>query len=227
MKPFILLIVSLLFIPEIAMPQSPENILENVSVALSEKQWEGAVNLFMLAVKQDVEKAEIYYWTKVGKNNESIRGILTILASHHQKEKNYDKACLFYKELASVFPDNLSYLVSRAEMELFSGEEEEALNTYGKILKIDPNNLQANIFMGNYYFLQAENAKKKLEWDYRRLSSPTRMQYAHYRNKLSEVYTTDYVKAQVYLRNVVEQFSSHEAKLILAKIEKIKKDANK
>ncbi|NDV66478.1 hypothetical protein [Bacteroides sp. 224] len=45
----------------------------------------------------------------------------------------------------------------------------------------------------------------------------------YYRDRLSEVYITDYTKAQAHLLNVVQQFSSQEAKLILEKIEKVKR----
>ena len=54
---------------------------------------------------------------------------------------------------------------------------------------LDANNLQANIFLGSYYYLQAEREKKKLEDDYKKITSPTRMQYARYRNGLSDVYS--------------------------------------
>ena len=37
---------------------------------------------------------------------------------------------------------------------------------------LDADNLQANIFLGNYYYLQAEKDKKKLEEDYKKITSP-------------------------------------------------------
>ena len=61
---------------------------------------------------------------------------------------------------------------------------------------LDANNLQANIFLGNYFYLQAEREKKKLEDDYKKITSPTRMQYARYRNGLSDVYSNGYSKAK-------------------------------
>jgi hypothetical protein len=41
---------------------------------------------------------------------------------------------------------------------------------YEKILQLDADNLAANIFLGNYYYLMAEQEKKKLETDYKKTS---------------------------------------------------------
>lgn len=85
---------------------------------------------------------------------------------------------------------------------------------------MDADNLQANIFLSNYYYLQAERDKKELEDDFRRIFSPTRMQYARYRNGLSEVLSTGYDRAKLYLQKVLQLFPSTEAVKTLDKIKK-------
>ena len=112
-------------------------------------------------------------------------------------------------------------LVSCAEMEMMRGKEKDALKTYEKVLMLDADNLQANIFLGNYYYLQAEKDKKKLEEDYKKITSPTRMQYARYRNGLSDVFTNSYGKAKTYLQRVLQVFPSMEAGNTLEKIKKM------
>ena len=79
-----------------------------------------------------------------------------------------------------------------AEMQVCRGQEKDALRMYEKILQLEADNLAANIFLGNYYYLTAEQEKKKLEMDYKKLSSPTKMQYARYRDGLSKLFTTRY-----------------------------------
>ena len=64
-----------------------------------------------------------------------------------------------------------------AEMQVCRGQEKDALLCTKKILQLEADNLAANIFLGNYYYLTAEQEKKKLEMDYKKLSSPTKMQY--------------------------------------------------
>lgn len=83
-------------------------------------------------------------------------------------------------------PEDVSGLVACAEMQMMRGETKDALKLYEKVLTLDADNLQANIFLGNYYYLQAEQKKKTLEENYKKIVSPTRMQYAHYRNGLSD-----------------------------------------
>ena len=88
-------------------------------------------------------------------------------------------------------------------------------NTHLKILQLEADNLAANIFLGNYYYLTAEQEKKKLEMDYKKLSSPTKMQYARYRDGLSKLFTTRYEKARNSFQKVVLRFPSTEAQKTL------------
>lgn len=76
------------------------------------------------------------------------------------------------------------------------GEAKDAMKLYEKVLALDADNLQANIFLGNYYYLQAEQKKKTLEDNYKKIVAPTRMQYAGYRNGLSDIYSNGYSKAK-------------------------------
>lgn len=139
----------------------------------------------------------------------------------------YDKAFLFYKELSQKDPDNVDYLEAVAEMQVCRGQEKDALRMYENILKLDADNLAANIFLGNYYYLMAEQEKKKLESDYKKLSSPTKMQYARYRDGLSKLFATGYEKARSSLQKVVLRFPSTEAQKTLDKILRIEKEVNR
>ena len=44
---------------------------------------------------------------------------------------------------------------------MMRGKEKDAVKTYEKVLMLDANNLQANIFLGSYYYLQAEREKEE------------------------------------------------------------------
>ena len=70
----------------------------------------------------------------------------------------------------------------------------------------------------------AEREKKQLETDYKKISSPTKMQYARYRDGLSKVFATGYEKARNSLRKVVLRFPSTEAQKTLDKILRIEKE---
>ena len=81
----------------------------------------------------------------------------------YRDKRNYDKAYLFYKEWLQYYPEDVSALVACAEMQMMRGEAKDAMKLYEKVLALDADNLQANIFLGNYYYLQAEQKKKTLE----------------------------------------------------------------
>lgn len=224
MKPFNLLLFLLLIWPLSLFAQSADELLQKVSVALSEGRDDYAVSLFRQSADAGEAKTEMFYWTRVDKGGEVVSRLANVLAAHYKEKRNYDKAYLFYKEFLQRHPENVPALVSCAEMEMMRGKEKDALKTYEKVLMLDADNLQANIFLGNYYYLQAEKEKKRLEDDYRKIASPTRMQYARYRNGLSDVLDNGYGKAKAYLQRVLRSFPSMEAGNTLEKIRKLEQE---
>ena len=201
--------------------QTAGELLRKVSAALSEGQDDYVVSLFRQAIAAGADQTEMYYWTQIEKNSAVAPRLVNELATYYKRKRNYDKAYLFYREFLQYHSEDVPALVSCAEMEMMRGKEKDAVKTYEKVLMLDANNLQANIFLGSYYYLQAEREKKKLEDDYKKITSPTRMQYARYRNGLSDVYSNGYSKAKDYLQRVLQLFPSTEAGNTLEKIRKL------
>lgn len=221
MKTLTLLFTFLVSFPFALSAQTAEDVLQKVSTAMAGEQWEQAVSLFRQAIQLNVDKSEMFYWTNVNKNSEFSLKIAEELAAYYKTSRNYDKAYLFYKELLQKNPDHVKWLVSCAETEVCRGREKEALQTYLKVLSLDANNLAANIFIGNYYYLVAEQEKQLLMRDYKKITSPTRMQHARYKDGLSRLLTERYSKAKEYLQNVIRQFPSTEVMKTLEKIKKM------
>lgn len=217
----------LLAFPSVLWAQAAAGVLQKVAAAIEGGRQEEAVSLFRQAVATHTDKAEMFYWTDVDKSTAVSTVLANELASYYKRVRNYDKAYLFYKELLHTSPDNVGYLVSCAETEMGRGREADALKTYEKVLTLDPDNLSANIFIGNYLYLKAEQEKQKIENEYKKITAPTRMQYARYRDRLSQVMTTGYDKAKEYLQRVVSRFPSTEAKKTLDKIRLIEKEVNR
>ncbi len=207
--------------------QTVDEVLRNVTTSLSTGQTAQAVTSFKQAIGLNADKAEMYYWTQVDKNSDECPLLAQELAVFYKKDRSYDKAFLFYKELLQQSPNNVNYLLGYADTELCRGKEDDALRTYEKILKQDANNLTANIFVGNYYYLKAEQEKKQLEQDYKRIQAPTRMQSARYKDNLKTLLANDYQKAKGYLLIVVQQFPSTEAGKTLDKIRLMEKEMNR
>ena len=221
MRTLTLLFSFMVAFPFVLSAQSAGELLQKVSAALSEGQDDYAVSLFRQSVKAGADQTEMFYWTQVEKNSAVAPRLVNELATYYKHKRNYDKAYLFYREFLQYHSDDVPALVSCAEMEMMRGKEKDAVKTYEKVLILDANNLQANIFLGNYFYLQAEREKKKLEDDYKKITSPTRMQYARYRNGLSDVYSNGYAKAKDYLQRVLQLFPSTETGNTLEKIKKL------
>ena len=216
MRTLTLLFSFMVAFPFVLSAQSAGELLQKVSAALSEGQDDYAVSLFRQSVKAGADQTEMFYWTQVEKNSAVAPRLVNELATYYKHKRNYDKAYLFYREFLQYHSDDVPALVSCAEMEMMRGKEKDAVKTYEKVLILD-----ANIFLGNYFYLQAEREKKKLEDDYKKITSPTRMQYARYRNGLSDVYSNGYAKAKDYLQRVLQLFPSTEAGNTLEKIKKL------
>ena len=227
MRTLTIFLISLFSLPLVLNAQSVDEMLQKVSAAIEAGQNGQAVSYFRQTIPLNIDRTEMYYWTNVDKNSEISSKLATELALAYKKKRNYDKAYLFYKELLQKDPNNVDCLETCAEMQVCRGQEKDALRMYEKILQLDADNLAANIFLGNYYYLTAEQEKKKLEMDYKKLSSPTKMQYARYRDGLSKLFTTRYEKARNSLQKVILRFPSTEAQKTLDKILRIEKEVNR
>lgn len=227
MKTLTLFFYLLFSLPMMVVAQTADEMLQKVSSAIVEGQQGQAVSFFRQSIELNSDRSEMYYWTNVDKRSELAPKMAYELAVAYKKNRNYDKAYLFYKELLQSNPEDVNYLSACAEMQVYRGEEKNALRTYEKVLQLDADNLAANIFLGNYYFLMAEQRKKKLEGDYKKLSSPTKMQYARYRDGLYDLFATGYERARNSLQKVVMQFPSTEARKTLDKILLIEKEVKR
>lgn len=207
--------------------QTAEQILPNITNALAQQHWEEASNLFRLAVDKDLYKSENFFQKEISADCPARTEMIHQLGFYCKGSRNYEKAYDYYKELIELRPHEVIYLISFAELQVILGKENDALNTYEKILLIDNNNLAANIFIGNYYFFLADKEKRILDNDFKKMESPTRMQYAKYRNELARLVSNEYDKAKTFLEKVIHQFPSVEAKKTLDKIQAVELESKK
>ncbi len=224
---FTLLIFILLSLSVSISAQTADQILPNVVQAMNEQHWEEASNLFRLAVDINIYKSESFFLKEVSGDCPARPEMLRLLGNYYKNSRNYDKAYDYYKELSKIKPLDITYLTSCAELELMLGKENDALNSYEKVLSLDENNLTANIFIGNYYYFSADKEKQALDKEYKKINSPTRMQYARYRNELSNLVANKFNKAKLYLEKVVSQFPSVEVKKTLNKIHAIEEESKR
>lgn len=221
-----LTIFLLLFAPVFLLAQSDNLVYEQISANIEGRKWAELKELFHKAVIEDADDAGTFFWKSVDAAKEGKRIMAMELGSYYREKRDYDKACPFYAEMNRLFPSDIMSLSTHAEMEVLRGREKEALLLYERVLTLDANNLAANIFIGNYYYLQADKEKKVLEDGYHKLRTPTKMQYAAYRNGVEELVNAEYSKAKVCLQRVIAQFPSTEVKKTLEKIQTVEKEIN-
>lgn len=227
MRALTILFLSLFSLPLMLNAQSVDEMLQKVTAAIEAGQHNQAVSYFRQSIGLNIDRAEMYYWKDVDKSSEISSKFATELALAYKKNRNYDKAYLFYKDLLQKKPDNVDCMEAVAEMLVCREQEKEALRMYENILKIDPDNLAGNIFLGNYYYLIAEQEKKQLETDYKKITSPTKMQYAQYKDGLLKLFSSGYAKARSSLQKVILRFPSTEAQKTLDKIMRIEKEVKR
>lgn len=206
--------------------QRADQILPNITQAISQQHWEEASNLFRLAIEKDSYLSELFFQREIALNCPARKDMVRYLGDYFKSNRKYDKAYEFYKELSLDNSQDIYVLTNCAELEVILGKEADALCTYEKVLTIDGNNLPANIYIGNYYYFAAEKERQQLEKDYKKLAPPTRMQYARYRDELNRLVVSEFGKAKIYLERVTRLFPSVEAKKTLNKIRKIEVAAN-
>lgn len=204
-----------------------ETILSQINVAVYEEKWDQAAELFRQAIEKNATKAEVFYTTAIDKNKIIAPKMAGLLAEHYIGVRDYDKAASFYKELTGYRPDDITYRAKYAEAEMLRGNHSEALKVFADVLKKDPDNLSANIFMGNYYYLKAEEERMKVENNFRKITSPNRKQYTEYKEDLIKVFDIHHARAAKYLQEVIKSFPSVEAQKTLECIQQLEKEIKK
>jgi len=204
--------------------QTAIELLQKVSTFLTQQKWEEATNIYQQAIGKDAERADIYYRVEVDKSSPAALSFAEHLAEYYKNTRDYSKAYNYYKILLAKEPNDASFLSGCAESAFGKGKEDEAVALYDKVINLNPNNLRANIFLGSYFFMQAEQDKRKLDNNFKRIATPTSMQKARYRDDLKALYTSDYHRAKNYLDNVVKLFPSAEAKKMLITIAEREKE---
>ena len=213
-----ILLVLLMLMPVFVQAMSDKDIMEQVEYAIANEDWEVAEENYRIAVSENTEEAELFFWKHTANDTLFSSKMALILGDHYKRACNYNKAHVFYDELIKLQPDDIDALLACADLKAQSGKEKEALELYERVLSLDVNNLPANIFIGNYYYYYAEKERAEIEHSYSKLRVPTKMQNARYREHINDLVNSDYAKAKGYLQRVIALFPSFEVKKVLDKI---------
>lgn len=127
------------------------------------------------------------------------------LAYVYYRAKRYTELEKLTSELLKEDPENDAmerlYAVSLQKNKKLN----EAKAVYEKILQKDPDNLSANVFMGNYYYQVGKSKLGKEEETYKKIANPSRVDYSNYMKKTKAILDNYYKKAAVYLEKAYAQ----------------------
>lgn len=226
MKKYFLTLTSflLLIFPTISYGQEEQQTLARLSEALQKKEWTSAEKLFKQAMNENIYDAENFFWIQVDKGCQVAPLMLEELSKYHLKNSNTEKAYIFSRERVKHMPNDVNLLTKTAELAASLGYLEEAWKLYEQVLRLEPQNFSANIYIGNLLLLRGEHAREEITRHYQLIDTPTRMQYANYRNKLEQVYSNYHLKAKNHLKKVKESFKSVEITKSLKSIELFEKE---
>ncbi|MGN0037189.1 MAG: tetratricopeptide repeat protein [Bacteroidaceae bacterium] len=203
----------------------PDELRREVDEAVRRKAWAEVETRFQRWVERDAEAAARYYET-VSRSVWPCRAAMARrLGDFYRQRRDYPRAFGFYNEWSTCEPQSVDGLLACAEMKVMGGCEEEALPYYERVLLLDAENRTANLFVGNYLFARAEAACRALKQAYEGLASPTKMDYARYREQLDALVQGDYARAKAHLIRVASQFRSQGIGQVLERIRAVEEES--
>lgn len=115
-------------------------------------------------------------------------------------------------------PENLTLRKTHAEVLFNNGNERESVVAYQKILDQYPREVDALLFLGNYYYVNGIVRLTELATEYGKLERPTRMQFINYKQSQVEVLEQYFDVAAGYLERARDIRSTPVLRKILRNI---------
>lgn len=75
----------------------------------------------------------------------------------------YEDVLRILREMRLEYASDTKLNLAIAKIELLMGRNDDALTQVNQILLADPANFEANLFMGNYYFIEGQNAMSEIK----------------------------------------------------------------
>lgn len=86
---------------------------------------------------------------------------------------------------------------------------------FEKLLDVDATNLNANIFMGQYYYQLGKDKADKAKKNYEKIAKPDRIQWSNYQKENKAILDKYYPKAASYLENAYAKKKMNSIKSML------------
>ena len=146
------------------------------------------------------------------------------LCNTYYYSKDYEKLLPLAEEVLSKEPSDTKlrqfYAIALQRMK----KNTEALAAFEKLLEYEPDNLNANIFLGNYYYQVGKGQIDKATKEYEKIQNPSRMEWTANNKKTDAIVEKYYTKAIPYLEKAYSQNPDENLKKMLFAIYSKKND---
>lgn len=137
------------------------------------------------------------------------------LAYVYYNTKAYEKLELLASELLREEPEDEKLLQFYASSLQKNKKINEAKAVYEKLLLKNPNNLAANVFMGNYYYQVGKSKIEKEEQKYKATPNQDRVMWSNLQKRTKLITDQYYSKAVFYLENAYKHDENINIKKML------------
>ncbi len=123
------------------------------------------------------------------------------LLQFYLDNRNYDKANLLLGQLLQIDSTNIENLSTQALVFQSQGKDSLAVETYKKVIELEPLHFDANVFIGTYYFLIGKQGLEKIYNQHIDAGSITGVDDARYRALRKEIISSFITRSVIYLEN--------------------------
>lgn len=118
------------------------------------------------------------------------------LCSVYKKQKDGEKLLKVAEEVFQNDSSNLKALEYQGVAYKYLKDMKNAFNSYNRLYELDSENINANLFLGNYYYQVCKSKLKKSRKKYDAIEKPTRVQW-HENNELTDRIENEYYPSAI------------------------------
>ncbi len=114
-------------------------------------------------------------------------------------EKAHEDSILLIRNKLEKLPQNEDLLATLGRLQIRCKKMPDAFSTYSRLIQLNPENYEACLFLGHYYYIRGKNMLNKEDTEFKDIKNPKKMQYASYRDNITKILADEYTAAVKYL----------------------------
>lgn len=193
-----------------------------------------AVNFFNQAIDRGFEDEKVFDWLgNIYKKQKNYEGQIAVyskaaemfpaaslkynksLCNAYYYSKKYDKVEALAPSIIEKDAKDTKVLGQYAGAMQRLKKTKEAKAQFEKLVELDSENLNANIFLGNYYFQYGKALEAREDAAYKKIKKPTRVQWAESNKKIEKIRGEYYGKTILHLKKVYDKKPDESTKKML------------